>query len=89
VLATLEAAPERDFTMADRELSLLMSSYWVNFIKTGNPNGPSLAPWSPMKSGRPWLMEFTAKARMIPLLPAAKLKAYRAYVAKGGMLGMF
>ena len=29
----------------DVELSKTMASYWVNFIKTGNPNGTGLATW--------------------------------------------
>ncbi|MGD0613946.1 MAG: carboxylesterase/lipase family protein [Verrucomicrobiota bacterium] len=29
----------------DREVSELMSSYWANFAKTGNPNGPDLPQW--------------------------------------------
>lgn len=29
----------------DRSVSDLMSSYWVNFAKTGNPNGAGLPPW--------------------------------------------
>lgn len=29
----------------DRELSRQMMGYWVNFAKTGDPNGPGLAPW--------------------------------------------
>jgi para-nitrobenzyl esterase len=30
----------------DRVLAKLASSYWINFIKTGDPNGTSLPPWS-------------------------------------------
>jgi para-nitrobenzyl esterase len=30
---------------ADRQLSGVMSSYWVNFATTGNPNGKGLPPW--------------------------------------------
>jgi para-nitrobenzyl esterase len=30
---------------SDRKVSELMSSYWTNFAKTGNPNGPGLAQW--------------------------------------------
>ncbi|MEM8863736.1 MAG: carboxylesterase family protein, partial [Chloroflexota bacterium] len=30
---------------ADNELAEIMQSYWTNFAKTGNPNGPSLPEW--------------------------------------------
>lgn len=29
----------------DRDIAKLTSSYWLNFIKTGNPNGAGLPPW--------------------------------------------
>jgi para-nitrobenzyl esterase len=35
----------------DRVLAKLATSYWVNFIKTGDPNGTSLPPWSSYRAG--------------------------------------
>ena len=33
------------WTAADRRLADEISRYWVNFTKSGNPNGPGLPPW--------------------------------------------
>jgi len=40
----LDQAPWR-WSDADRKLAEEISSYWVNFAKSGNPNGPGLPPW--------------------------------------------
>jgi para-nitrobenzyl esterase len=32
-------------TASEKELANLMNSYWVNFAKTGNPNGNNLPAW--------------------------------------------
>ena len=35
----------RDWSEADRQLSLTMSTYWVNFATTGDPNSKGLPEW--------------------------------------------
>lgn len=35
------------WTNADKNLADIMSDYWVNFAKTGNPNGNNLPAWKP------------------------------------------
>jgi para-nitrobenzyl esterase len=53
------------WTDSDRKLAKLMSAYWVNFAKTGDPNGPSLPRWPACGLRHDLLMEFgdTAEPR--------------------------
>jgi para-nitrobenzyl esterase len=48
----------RPYEPTDRKLSELMSSYWINFITTGNPNGTGLPEWKPFSAKADHLMEF-------------------------------
>ncbi|MGO9931436.1 MAG: carboxylesterase/lipase family protein [Steroidobacteraceae bacterium] len=54
---TLDAAPERPFTARDREVSRHLAGYWVNFVKTGNPNGAGLPRWPAFSAVSPAVME--------------------------------
>ncbi len=46
VFGTLDLSlPKVPWEPADRKLSDLMTTYWSNFAKTGDPNGPGLPEW--------------------------------------------
>ena len=44
VFDRLDAMPWT-YTQADRAISAAMTAYWVNFVKSGDPNGPDLPAW--------------------------------------------
>jgi len=48
----------RPWEDADRKLSDMMSSYWVNFAATGNPNGKGLPKWPAYEAKADPSMEF-------------------------------
>jgi para-nitrobenzyl esterase len=45
--------PSPAWTEVDRALADAMSSYWVNFAKNGNPNGPGLPVWPAIQTAAP------------------------------------
>ena len=42
----------------DRQLAEMMSAYWVNFAKTGDPNGKGLPKWTPYNAKDEPYMDF-------------------------------
>jgi para-nitrobenzyl esterase len=56
----------RPFTEVDTMVTNVMSSYWVNFVKTGNPNGEGLPGWRPYSETKE-AMEIGEHTGMIPI----------------------
>ena len=66
VTNTLDGS-SRTWESTDRELSAAMLGYWVNFVKTGDPNGPGLPVWPRYESQtQDPLMRFDAAPRAGP-----------------------
>jgi para-nitrobenzyl esterase len=45
VMSSLAMSPSRPFADADHRIADTLSSYWANFMRTGDPNGPDLPRW--------------------------------------------
>ena len=45
VFGALDTVADAPWEPADRQLSDLMTTYWSNFARTGDPNGPGLPTW--------------------------------------------
>ena len=57
-------ADSKLFDKDDRMLSEFMSSYWLNFTKTGNPNGNGLPDW-PINRDNVTLLQFNSDVKTI------------------------
>lgn len=66
----------RPFTADDETVSNVMSTYWINFIKTGNPNGGGLPAWKPVNASEAQLMELSAKSGMRPITSDARIEGF-------------
>ncbi len=65
----------------DRKLLDLIQSYWVNFAKTGNPNGSGLPHWSAFSASSQRVMYLDTHPHVGPVPNLGKLKALDAYFA--------
>jgi para-nitrobenzyl esterase len=86
VFGTLEYG-HRPFTAKDHAISRQLQSYWVNFIRTGNPNGPGLMTWPQLDSGN--FMRLGDKQKVTPLLSTEQRDAFSDWLAAGGKIGLF
>jgi len=54
VFGALDSRPSMKVRPEDRALSELMQQYWVNFARTGDPNGSGLPKWPTYNSSTNW-----------------------------------
>jgi para-nitrobenzyl esterase len=63
------------------KLSDMISSYWANFAKTGDPNGPDLPQWPAFDENDQKAMVFDAEPSARPMPNLDKLQAFDAYIS--------
>ncbi len=54
----------KNYNYTDYQTEYLMQSYWLNFIKTGNPNGGDLPKWQQYDPGKANVLEIGTDAHM-------------------------
>lgn len=80
-------ATNKPWTDEDRRIADRMSSYWVNFIKTGNPNGPgpdgvNLPVWPQYDAHTPQVMALGDQWQAIPIADPAKIDFWTRFMNK-------
>jgi para-nitrobenzyl esterase len=65
----------------DTAMSELLSSYWVNFAKGGNPNGPGLPAWPAFTADEQRAMHLDANSSARPMPNMTPIKALDDYYA--------
>lgn len=68
---------DRPWTQADLEVEKYMSAYWVNFVKTGNPNGAGLPEWPAYDRTSANIIDFNGKPTLTPGLYQEELEFIR------------
>ncbi|MEV5809786.1 carboxylesterase/lipase family protein [Streptomyces parvulus] len=57
---------DADYTSVDYKLRDQMSAYWVNFVRTGDPNGQGLPSWPTVERAPEQVMEFGDGSTVAP-----------------------
>ncbi|MBA3973970.1 MAG: carboxylesterase [Candidatus Solibacter sp.] len=75
VFGTLAARPGATISPEDQAVSRMAQSYWVNFAKTGDPNGAGLPAWPRHDPGKDLIFDFhpDGTAGAIPDVRKARL----------------
>jgi para-nitrobenzyl esterase len=69
--------PQPPWTDVDRRLADRMSSYWLNFVRTGDPNGAGLPPWPVFVAGSgERLMRLGSRVEAAPTLDSRRIQLF-------------
>ncbi|MFO1401990.1 MAG: carboxylesterase family protein [Steroidobacteraceae bacterium] len=75
----------RPYTAADEGIARQLQGYWLNFIRSGDPNGRGLARWQRYARGDTRVMGIGDAPGARPAVSSPeRLEALRAYAAEGG-----
>ena len=74
--------PGRTYSAADRTVADTISSYWVNFAGTGDPNGTGLPEWPAVSVAQALTMELGDTVRPIPVAEKGRLEFFRAFFTR-------
>lgn len=72
---------EWTWNAGEKELSRQIQAYWVNFAKTGNPNGRGLPSWTAFDPAHPRVMSFGHTPGMGPVTKLPLYEFWSAYAA--------
>jgi para-nitrobenzyl esterase len=76
VFDNLQHAP-RPWTAEDEKMAETMSTYWTNFIATGDPNGKGLPKWQTFREKSEETMELGDRMGPRPIISREKLEALK------------
>ena len=60
----------------DRDIAAIMQGYWVNFARSGDPNGPGLPPWPAYDLQSPQTLVIDETTRAVPRFREGPLQAW-------------
>jgi para-nitrobenzyl esterase len=71
--------PDEPWTSEDGRIGDIMSSYWTNYAKTGDPNGPGLPRWPAYDGKAQQVMELGDRFQPIPLADKTKIDFWKRF----------